>query len=94
MRKTILNFIKQFESAKHMFLNGKCYWFAVILRERFNGKLYYNPIMNHWACLINNELYDVTGMIVNTCYEPWPDCVADDTLLYHRLINQCIEFNV
>lgn len=94
MNETVLKFINEFKSAIKLFTEGKCYWFAVILKERFGGKLYYNPIMNHWACLIEDDLYDATGLIDSTGFYVWPDCVIEDELLYQRLIDQCIEFNM
>ena len=92
MRKDVLDFIKQFESAQKLLLEGRCYWFAVILKERFDGQLMYNQIMNHWACLIDNQLYDASGAVVNTCYEEWPGSIIDDTTYYNRLVKQCIEY--
>lgn len=93
MNIDILKFINEFKSATKLFTEGKCYWFAIILKERFGGQLFYNPIMNHWACLIQDVLYDVTGALDSEGFYTWPDCVIEDTLLYQRLINQCIEFN-
>ena len=31
---------------EELFTCGYCYWFAVVLKERFNGVIIYNPIMN------------------------------------------------
>ena len=93
MRKDVLHFIKQFESAQKLFMEGRCYWFAFILKERFDGTILYNEIMNHWACLIDYKLYDATGQIDSKGFYRWPDCVIEDNLLYQRLIDQCIEFN-
>lgn len=92
MRKDVLYFIKKFESAQKLFMEGRCYWFAFILKERFDGKLMYHQIRNHWACLIDDTLYDVTGQIDSEGFYPWPDVVTNDDLLYNRLIVQCINY--
>ena len=92
MRKDVLYFIKKFESAQQLFMEGRCYWFAFILKERFDGKMMYNQIMNHWACLIDNQLYDATGQIDSEGFYVWPDVVTNDDLLYNRLVAQCINY--
>lgn len=92
MEQEVLAFIDEFKSATKLFMEGKCYWFAVILKERFSGQLYYDPIWNHWACLINDKLYDVTGIIQEGMFSPWPGVFIDDTTYYNRLVNQCINF--
>lgn len=52
-----------------LFKNGYCYYFAKILKTRFcnflwhPAEIYYNPIDCHFACLIGNKLWDVTGCI-------------------------------
>jgi len=50
----IIHFIKQFSAAKETFLHGCCFWFAWILRERFNNRgylvdIYHEPIENHFV---------------------------------------------
>ena len=88
----IINFIKAFSDMKEHFLYGKCYWFACILRERFGGRLYYNPVDNHWACCIGIYLFDASGMIEAKGYEQWPGRFKEDPLHYGRLVKQCIKF--
>lgn len=43
------------------FTQGCCYWFAVILKERFSGKIVYEPVIKHFACEIDGHIYDITG---------------------------------
>ena len=93
VKSQVINFITEFKSATRLFMEGKCYWFAIILRERFVGELYYDPVWNHWACLINDVLYDVTGVVKEGAFSPWPGIFVEDTPHYQRLIDQCIEFN-
>lgn len=63
----ILTFIedfKKFGTGKEIedcFSNGYCYYFAIILKERFpEGEIFYN-ITNHFVFKYNNEFYDITG---------------------------------
>lgn len=93
MREKVLKFINEFKDGQFMFLNGKCYWFAVILKSRFNeGNIVYNPVMNHWAVEIDEELYDVSGIISNDGFYLWPGEFPEDNLHYNRLIRQCITY--
>ena len=48
----VISFINKFKFAykgelEFVFTNGNCYYFAVILKERFGGEIYYLPIDNH-----------------------------------------------
>lgn len=60
----IEDFIKGFDEVRDFFLYGYCYWFAVILKKRFNGTIYYMPIKNHFIVRINNDYFDASGKIV------------------------------
>lgn len=88
----VLKFIDAFSDMKEHYLSGKCYWFAVILRERFGGRIFYNQIDNHWACLIGGHLFDASGEIDQTGFEQWPGIIKDDTPYYNRLLSQCINY--
>ena len=48
---------------EYVFSNGFCYWFAKILEIRFNGKIYFNPRIIHFATLIDNQLFDIKGIV-------------------------------
>ena len=41
------------------FTQGCCYWFAFILKERFQGKIVYDPVIGHFACQIGCNVYDI-----------------------------------
>lgn len=83
-------FIKRFAGAKDTFLNGCCYWFTVILRERFSAEIYYNPIENHFAGKIGDKLYDVTGEIDSSGFVQWNDYKYVDLVHARRICDQCI----
>lgn len=47
-----------------LFKDVACYWFAKILKERFNySSIYYNPNIVHFATEINDTLYDISGIV-------------------------------
>lgn len=88
---TILHFISQFAAARETFLGGCCYWFAVILRERFEAEIYYDPIENHFVGKIGRQFYDVTGTLPdNGRYIPWETYKDTDEAHYNRLVRDCI----
>lgn len=102
----VINFIKRFqnEGTIKTFTQGCCYWFAKILDERFNcndiydleRNIYYNGIDNHFATLIDNHLYDITGDLGNIKdlfeWERWYDFMEKDYLLTERIFRDCINF--
>lgn len=92
----ILLFIKRFESAKELFLSGCCYWFADILYERFYYdygivEIYYNPVDNHFATMIDNILYDVTGSINDNGFICWNDYKIEEPFGARRIEEYCIK---
>lgn len=77
------------------FLFGCCWWFAFILKSRFEREypceIVVNYVANHFACRINGSVYDITGRRADVGeWERWDDC-ADDALR-ERIIEQCIMF--
>lgn len=92
-KNDILNFIKYFKDGKEMFLYGRCYWFAVILKERFSGTIMYDPVMNHWATSIGDiGLFDASGLISDKGFVIWDTYKLEDKLHTERLIAQCINY--
>lgn len=67
----ILEFIKVFQSESNLklFKEVSCYWFSVILHERFtNSEIYYNPDEVHFATKIQGSLYDISGKMEDEGY--------------------------
>lgn len=59
-------FISSFHGdSKEVFTRGKCYWFAFILCNEFQGKLYYSEKENHFVAMIGDKFYDITGDVTN-----------------------------
>lgn len=110
----VINFINNFVGAtsgnwrivEHHFLNGGCYWFAVILKERFAAykpTIWYNTIENHFITEINNVLYDANGVYHAYAFERhntddynefyiWQDYKNFDPIHADRITRQCIEY--
>lgn len=94
----ILEFINKFKfkykkELEYIFTSGNCYYFAVILKERFNGEIYYLPIENHFICKIDNNYYDITGKAkMNEKPYKWSEFIKEDEKLYNRIVRDCIKF--
>lgn len=94
----ILDFIRQFRQlgAENCFSNGMCYYFAVILRERFanfGSIIMYDQVANHFALKIDDHIYDITGDVTNSEDYNWEQFAAlfrEDRLLYQRLMRDCV----
>lgn len=105
-QKEVLKFIARFTNNSQKqevidtFSNGCCYWFATVLYERFADNPYpativYDPYVNHWACEINYDVYDITGLISeDSDYEwcDWLSYVNEDASHTRRLYRDCINF--
>lgn len=98
MNENVINFLRRFhekdQTVDYVFTNGCCYWFAVILHERFpNSKIMYDPVWNHFVTEIDNKLYDATGDVTdNYNVVEWDKYALDDQLYRNRIIRDCINF--
>lgn len=68
MEEEVLDFISAIKKKypleiEDTFSNGLCYWFAKILEIRFGGDIYFDPYHVHFAIIIDNNMYDITGKI-------------------------------
>lgn len=100
--KTILGFIDRFtangkrKEVIDTFSNGCCYWFANILHTRFliNNRvaIAYDQVANHFGCMINGNVYDITGDVSKDYnWEYWREIVDKDATLTHRIVRDCID---
>ena len=91
----VLKFINKFnrwDQVIECFTNGNCYWFAYILVGRFpSGTIVYDEIENHFGCLIDDKVYDITGDVTK-CYnwETWQEVYLRDPLHGKRILRDCI----
>lgn len=100
MSKRVLDFIKSFtyfgEAVSECFLCGNCYWFAVILCNRFSTEcrcyITYDVIANHFGCNIDGKVYDISGEVTKTYkWEKWEWLVQNyDPLVIRRIYRDCI----
>lgn len=88
----IRDFATDFTRSNEPFMNGFCYHFAVILRDLFDGEVWYNPIDNHYVTKINGDLYDARGVIQSNLdsYVPWEEYKKEDPLHAERLMQYCV----
>lgn len=93
----VLDFIRVFQSSATILLYSEtaCYWFAVILHNRFEqSTIYYNPDRVHFATMIDGVLYDISGMIDEEekdeyyDYEVYQDSISAEEL--DIIKNNCI----
>lgn len=94
-----LDFISKFNKAEPLgeaFVNGKCYWFAKILEERFKYErpsIMYNPISGHFTTRIKGRFYDINGDVTAENERNsfmWDK--LDDPEWKSRIERDCIEY--
>ena len=97
MEEDILDFLgkfKKYGTTEEAFTNGCCYWFSVILTERFKDKgaeIMYDEINNHFGTRIFNRVYDITGDVTEEySWFRWND--LNDDLLKSIITRDCIMF--
>lgn len=99
-KNTILQFIDHFKGSEDTFLNGCCYWFSVILYDRFFSErvveIYYEPVEGHFITKIDNRYYDVRGDVTEL-YRGKPmynmyEMYQNDVRMYERLMRDCRDF--
>ena len=99
-KNTILRFIAHFKGSEDTFLNGCCYWFSVILYDRFFSErvveIYYEPVEGHFITKIDNRYYDVRGDVTEL-YRGKPmynmyEMHQNDVRMYERLMRDCRDF--
>ena len=73
-------------------LDGNCYYFAIILKARFpQAIILYDVINGHFVVDIDNKLYDWSGKISdNSKYVIWDQMDNYDSLVKERIIRDCI----
>lgn len=48
-----------------LFKNGYCYYFSLILKERFKGTILYDLIDGHFVTQIGEDIFDIRGCITD-----------------------------
>ena len=95
VEKFINEFNKYGEQVINCFTEGNCYWFAHILHTRFpNSVIMINNVINHFACNIDGNLYDITGKCDNTyegSWENWNEYQNLEPIKSERIIQYCVD---
>lgn len=90
--KAIETFIKKRFPSDCNWLDGNCYYFAVILKTRFpGGQIYYDVVDGHFIFKYCNKYYDWSGEV--QCDSPiaWDIFNKYDYWQEKRIIKDCIE---
>lgn len=91
----VANFLKRFHCDRDIdvvFTSGCCYWFAVILHQRFpHSRIMYDVIGNHFVTEIGGRLYDVTGDVTGK-YDVIPWDTFKNTDHGTKIIRDCVNF--
>ena len=87
MKDEVLDFIQRRFQNDCNWLNGNCYYFALILHNRFpNSEIYYDCIKGHFITKINNNYYDWAGIYqVKNSLIKWNEYENIDYAHYNRI---------
>ena len=94
MCNKILEFIQRRFKNDCNWTDGNCYYFAVILKDRFpEGKIFYDVVNGHFVFCYYGEFYDWNGV-----YNPmsvdsvvvWDAFNKYDSLQKERIVRNCI----
>lgn len=84
MLDEVIEFIKRRFPYDNNWLDGNCYYFALILHTRFpQSKIIYDPIQGHFLIQYKNTLYDWSGI-----YAPKDYGALIDWDLYEKVDNE------
>ena len=98
-KEKVLLFIEKFKFTgktivEELFTCGNCYYFAVILKERFKvGDIFYLPIESHFVWKYDGVLFDIKGEhgTSERAYS-WEEYKKMEPLGAKRIERDCIEF--
>ena len=66
----------------------------MVLAIEFTGEIYYDPIVGHFATMIDGVIYDITGVVKNTSDFVSLKEIRKDELLWARLQRDCVDLGV
>ena len=66
----------------------------MVLAMEFAGKIYYDPIVGHFATKIDGVMYDITGAVEDTNNFISLEEIRKDKLLWARLQRDCVDLGV
>lgn len=88
----ILEFIYRRFKTNCKWTDGNCYYFALILKDRFpKGSIYYDVINGHFVFWFEGKFYDWTGIVEQDGhYIGWDYFDIYDPIQKQRIIRDCI----
>lgn len=92
-KNKVLEFINRRFLKDCNWVTGNCYYFSVILKDRFpEGKIFYDVIYGHFIFQYENQFYDWTGIcnLIDRKLVPWDEFEKYDHLQKERIIAYCI----
>lgn len=94
MGDKVLDFINRRFVNDNNWLDGNCYYFAVILKTRFpEGKILYDVVGGHFVFSLKNKKYDWSGIVINNEYSKyieWDKFEDYDSKQLRSVIEGCI----
>lgn len=92
MNQEILDFIKRRFPNNCNWLTGNCYYFSLILKDRFpQTTVCYDIINGHFVTLIDGNYYDWSGRISpNGPLVKWDEFEEHDYIQKQVIIRDCI----
>ena len=93
MENEILKFIQKRFSQNCNWLDGNCFYFALILEKRFGGRIFYDVINGHFVTKFDGVFYDWTGVVDNkdAIYIEWDKFYEYDFTQFLRIWRDCIK---
>lgn len=92
MGDRVLEFIKRRFPNDSNWLNGNCYYFALILVDRFYGDVYYDLIAGHFVAKIDGAFYDYSGKYMpSEAIVYWNDYQENDYTHANRIYEACVK---
>ena len=87
----VLEFIHRRFPTDYNWKSGNCYFFAVILHEKYKcSTIYYDVIDGHFCVKIGDKYYDWEGVYYPAAPIEWDNFDEYDSLLKQRIIRDCI----
>lgn len=88
----VLEFIQRRFKIDCKWIDGNCYYFVIILKDRFpEGKIFYDVIWKHFLFFYQGQYYDWTGIKTpDTCLVEWDKFDEYDSTEKKRVIRDVI----
>lgn len=91
----VIDFIQRRFPTDCMWKSGNCYYFALILHNRFpNSRICYDVVDGHFCVKIDDVYYDWEGIYTPDCFDnviAWEQFDDYDTLRKQRIIRDCLQ---